>query len=99
MFDTYIEYNNNLIMKLNKCLKYVLDKKTKKRRRCKHSTKSLYCPAHFKNEFCLWHETTVKCVNVDVEHGLCCFCGSPCNSSSQTCGRCPRNFMMENFWK
>ena len=86
-------------MKSKQCLKYVVDTQTKKHRRCRRRAKNLYCPTHFKNDFCMYHKTGASCVGIDVEHGLCCFCGEPCNASSQSCGACPREFMAQNFWK
>lgn len=39
-----------------------------------------------------------SCPDPDFEEGTCCFCGNPCNPSSQSCGRCPRNLFFTGEW-
>lgn len=67
----------------NRCQHTVIDRDTKKERKCKRSRyeKSLHCKQH-QNVF------------INFEIGTCCFCGDSCNPCSQSCGGCARSNAM-----
>ena len=73
-------------LKKKRCMKVII--KNKKYRRCSRKTIKVYCKQHANNKYCLFHDTEVDCIGVDVSHGLCCFCMKPCNPCSQAHSRC-----------
>lgn len=90
-----------------RCINIVIDKTTKKSRKCKRIVKDTgtYCKQHTdkikytlqRSDSCLSTvsdksiASTVSCNYDDFEIGKCCFCNNDCNPCSQTCGRCARN--------
>lgn len=65
-------------MPSKRCLEYVVDKKSKRVRKClKPRLESGYCSQHSKDYY-----------------GRCCFCHEFCNINSQACGRCCRNILV-----
>ena len=79
-------------MKKRRCKSVVIDKTTKKKRRCRKKSingestcsihKILSTPRVIKDRYIDSYSETV--------YGQCCFCKSLCNPASQSCGRCAR---------
>lgn len=72
-----------------KCLSLVIEKKTKRKRRCrKYSLNG--------EKYCFVHKINNIITN-ENEYSQCCYCNNSCNISSQTCGRCARIVSLYGF--
>ncbi len=86
--------------KAKRCQYIVVDKKTKRDRKCKRNALNGddYCEQHKSPAEETSEETNVEETNVEEfdfpEFGVCCFCEGGCNPLSQCCGRCARQLSM-----